>query len=156
MADPKDFLVDWTERLLRHRDLLARKIKSIDKNKDGFDIVAVGQPKDRHIFVDPFMSRLEELSNMLDKDVKVTLVVYNTKDNLATLTDSWKLLNSYPLFCVMFVNPFSTQDTKWTVCPYTHDKVTEKASFSTGLKSMFDSVDAMDEIERNINRQENH
>ena len=154
MAGPKEFLVEWTERLIRHNDMLLKKIKSIDKGIDGFDIIARQEPKDKYIIVEPFLENVEAVRSLLKEDVKAMLVVYNTKENLDVLFREWKQLNNFPEFCIMFVNPFSELDLKWIVCPYTHDKVTEKDSFVTGLKALFESVTAATEsqIESNIKR----
>jgi len=47
------------------------------------------------------------------------------------------------------VNPFSSSDKVWTICPYIHDKICDAASLQAGLEAMAEMVETIDAEELN-------
>jgi hypothetical protein len=58
---------------------------------------------------------------------------------------NWSKLITIPKLSVYFVNPFSETDKRWIIFPYTHHQISEQESLSNGLRSLFESVDPIDE-----------
>ena len=74
-------------------------------------------------------------------DKTVFIITLNTKDNLSKIIENWSNLIEHQNLCIYFVNPASQLETKWVVCPYTHNKITEKASLKSGLETLFSMVE---------------
>jgi hypothetical protein len=136
----KKKLVEWTENYIRNRDIITRFVEGMDRNKEGWDIIVHTKSGDKFYAVMPSIESLDEVAKNADGK-SVVIVAYNTKKNLDKTIEGWSKLTPFPNLSIMFVNPESALDKKWVIFPHTHDKVTEKASFKRGLRSMFETVD---------------
>jgi hypothetical protein len=139
---PKNDLAEWTEKYLKNRDIITCLIQSMEKNKDGWDIIVHAKNADKFYSVMPSIENFDDVLKKAEGNY-VMIVAYNTKKNLDKLIDGWSMLAKHPNLSVMFVNPDSALDKKWIIFPHTHDKITEKASFKRGLKAMFETVEEM-------------
>ena len=144
-SDPKEFLTEWLVRYLKNKDLLLRSIVSIERDKEGADVFVEFKDKKQHFIVCPFIRDLRTLIQGLDQEKHITWVVFNTAENFRGLLDGWKELAEFRHFSMYFVNPFSTMDKRWIIFPYTHERISDKASLETGLKALFDSVEMLTE-----------
>ncbi len=68
----------------------------------------------------------------------VYLVIGNNYENLKTVLIFWNELAKNQNLCILFVNPISSE--KWIVYPYTHNRISEKATLEKGLRSLMDAV----------------
>ena len=62
---------------------------------------------------------------------------------------NWDEFSKFKGLVFYFINPFSNLDKKWVVQPYVHAQIADNASLKTGLKSMFETVDLLNEEEIN-------
>lgn len=132
---------EWIVNYIKNRDILTKTIESIEENKDDWDLVVRTKTGKKYFLIMPIIEDFNEILKKLDKGA-VTVVVLNTKKNLNSLIENWDNVIDYPKFCIMFVNPYSELEKKWTIYPHTHEKVTGKASLAKGLKAMFQTVDS--------------
>ena len=152
----KQYLIEWAINYCKHKDIIAKAIKNIEKlsnnhgDNNSPDVVITLENKNHSIFVLPFIDIFEDVIKKIksssDKGDKVTLVVVNNNKNLLHLIKNWnKLVNISHFFSIIFVNPFSTLDTKWVIFPSTHHSISDENALETGLKSLFSSVEEIDE-----------
>ncbi len=136
-------LKEWLVNYIKNRDILLKSIESINEKSREWDVVVkTKKGGKRHYIVMPELDDFGKIAEKLD-DQTITLVVLNKKKNLDILIENWGKITHNPKFCVIFVNPKSELEKKWIVFPHTHEKVTEKASLTRGLKSLFQTVDAV-------------
>ena len=139
-AKIKDFLLEWTLHYLKNRDLISKKIESIEKGKDKFDAFVKYKDKDQYLSIIPQIKDLNFLER-LDKEKNHLISVFNTKENLSKIVDNWHKLIDFKLLCILFVNPWSSYDKRWIIYPYTHHRIADESSLKAGLKSMFETVE---------------
>ena len=139
------FLADWTVNFVRNKDILLKKIQSIEKNKAGFDIYVKYKDKEQFFIIAPKIPDTDSIISKLNKNSRYSIITLNSKQNLDALVKSWSRLAGFRSLNVMFVNPFSETEKKWIICPYVHDKICDQGSLKTGLKSIFESVEPIEE-----------
>jgi len=146
MQTIKSNLADWTINFLKNKDILLKKISSIDKDSKESDlIVSYKDSKKHHFFI---LENLNDINQLLDKfeyDFYFSIITINSKENLDILLENWEKLSPFENLTIYFVNPFSLLENKWVVQPHTHDKVSEPESIKSGLKTLFSSVDNITE-----------
>ena len=141
----RSFLVDWTVSFFKNKDLLAKKIASIEKNKDGFDISIKFKDKWQYVVVEPQLNDIDTILRKFNGKDYFTIVTLNSSKNLDIVVKNWQKLASFKLLSIMFVNPVSETDKKWVIFPHTHSMVADGASLELGLKSMFGMVEPIEE-----------
>ncbi len=139
------YLVDWIIDYLKNRDLLFRKIDSIEKNKDGFDVYFKFKDKEQFFVVMPVIKDVNAILSKFDSERNFGLVVFNTMGNFDFLVKNWDKLVQFKRLCIFFVNPFSQLDKKWIIYPFTHNGICERTSLERGLKAMFGMVSPLTE-----------
>ena len=74
--------------------------------------------------------------------------------NIGFVVSNWEKLTSFKFLNIHFVNPFSNSDKVWTISPYIHEKVCDKLSLESGLKSMAEMVGtiSVEELNKRLNR----
>lgn len=147
METAHSFLMEWTASFVKNKDVIARKIGTIEKNKDGFDLYVKFKDKEQFFIISPSISNLDLIISKLKNDSHYCIVTLNSGENLDSLIKNWRRLIEFKLLCVIFVNPFSQLDKKWIIYPYTHHKICDESSLKTGLKSMFEMVEPIEEKE---------
>ncbi|HLG23554.1 MAG TPA: hypothetical protein VI564_01345 [Candidatus Nanoarchaeia archaeon] len=141
----KDFLTEWALNFVKNKDAISKKIVSIEKNKNGFDLFVKHKDKEQFIIVMPSLASLDGAIKKLTNSSHFTIVALSSKENFKMLVQNWKTLVEFKFLNVMFANPFSNLDKKWIIFPHTHNKICDEHSLELGLKSMFEMVEQIDE-----------
>ncbi|MFH1398631.1 MAG: hypothetical protein ABIG95_00795 [Candidatus Woesearchaeota archaeon] len=129
-------LLEWASIYIKHRDLVLRRIKDIQVKPDQL-IVAYKDDTVEIVLADPSMQNCQPVKE------KTTFITINTKPNLAILFQNWKTYSQIKELTIIFINPNSELDTKWIIRPYIHSRICDEASLKTGLKAMFETVEAL-------------
>ena len=147
MESAHSYLVEWTANFVKNKDVIARKIENIEKNKDGFDLYVKFKDKEQFFIISPNINNLDLVIPKLKSDSHFCIVTLNSGENLDSLIKNWRRLIEFKFLSVVFVNPFSQLDKKWIIYPHTHHKICDESSLKTGLKSIFEMVEPIDEKE---------
>jgi len=147
MESAKSFLIEWTINFVKNKDVISRKIENIEKNKNGFDLYVKFKDKEQFFIISPSINDLDSIIPRLKNDSHFCIVALNSGENLQSLVKNWRKLVDFRFLSIIFVNPFSQLDKKWMIYPYTHNKICDESSLKTGLKSMFEMVEPIEEKE---------
>ena len=147
MESAHSYLVEWTANFVKNKDVIARKIENIEKNKDGFDLYVKFKDKEQFFIISPGIDNLDLIIPKLKSESHFCIVTLNSGENLDSLIKNWRRLIEFKFLSVVFVNPFSQLDKKWIIYPHTHHKICDESSLKTGLKSIFEMVEPIDEKE---------
>ncbi len=139
------FLVDWAISFIKNRDIVSKKIEKIENGKGGFDLYAKYKHKEQYFIITPKIIGIDELIHRIDSKLSISIVTLNSKENFDVIVKNWRRLIDFKFLNVIFVNPFSNLDKRWIIYPYTHHRVSDESSLKTGLKSMFDMVEPIEE-----------
>ena len=139
----KDALIEWFIGFIKHKDIVQDNLKDIEKDKGGYDLKLIYQDKEEYVIVVPFVKDSNELLDKIDKEKRISVVLFNSKDNFNMLLDNWKKLINFDKLTIYFANMFSASETKWIIRPYMHNMISEEASLKKGLKSMFGMVESI-------------
>lgn len=139
------FLKEWVIGYLKNKDILEKRIEDIKPDEDGFDVVVKFNDKTQFFLIKPTIGNFDEIIEKIKNKGNVSLVVLNNRGNLDGVITNWDKLTEYKSFNVFFINPFSKMDKKWIISPYTHSKICDKGSLKSGLKSMFEMVEPINE-----------
>ena len=145
MDSAHSFMVEWTENFLKNKDILTKKIVSIERNKGGFDLFIKYKDREQYVSVVAELKNLDSIINKINNNSYFTIVALNSKENFEALLKNWKRLVDFKFLSIMLVNPFSGIDKKWIIFPYTHHKICDESSLELGLKSMFGTVEQIGE-----------
>ncbi|MBI2101991.1 hypothetical protein HYT53_05265 [Candidatus Woesearchaeota archaeon] len=145
MENAHDFLVQWTVGFVKNRDLLAKKIERIENGKDGFDLYIKYRDREQFFIITPKISDMDSIVRRINNEHHFSIVTLNSKENFDIILKNWNRLISFKFLSIIFVNPFSEMDKKWSVFPHTHHKICDEASLENGLKSMFSMVEPIEE-----------
>lgn len=145
MENPHAFLVEWTINFLKHKDILTKKIEKIENGKDGFDLYVKFRDREQYFIIAPNIADIEPIIQKINNNAYFSLVVLNSKRNFEIIIKNWPKLISFKFLNIIFVNPFSEMDKKWIVFPHTHHKICDEKALETGLKSLFDMVEPIEE-----------
>ncbi|MFH1456215.1 MAG: hypothetical protein ABIF40_04670 [archaeon] len=141
----KTYLKDWIIKYVENRDLILKKIITIEKQEN--DLIINFKDKQQTFFIEPILNDIDNIINKLQPDKHYALVVLNTIDNFNLIIENWDKLIKFKCLCIYFVNPESNLDKKWMVYPHTHHKICDETSLKTGLKTMFETVEPLTQIE---------
>ncbi len=146
------FLKEWTLRYIKNKDVLTKKISSVDEKEDYFIIIKAD--KQQKYFIEP---SIEDTTKILIKikqyEHNKALVCFHTKENYKQLIEHWKeFVEVGRNFTIFFINPFSKTDRVLSITPYTHNLISDEESLEQGLKTMSETVEFInkDEIEKII------
>ena len=145
MENIHPYLVEWTVNFVKNKDVIAKKIDNIEKNKDGFDLYVKFKDKEQFFIVSPSLGNLDLIIQKINNNSHFCIVTLNSFENIEILIKGWKKLIDFKFLSIIFVNPFSQLDKKWTIYPHTHNKICDESSLKTGLKSMFEMVEPIEE-----------
>src|SRR3989338_2145561 len=153
MGEAKETLLEWVYYYAKNKDVLTRTIVKIEKKQN--ELFIIHKNKIQQYFVVEHISiQKKEDKEIMDTILKVlqqnksdaakfyVIVFYNTTENLQYITKNWNLFVGFPNLTIIFANPASKTDKRWVIQPYTHNKITEKAALESGLKSLFETVEA--------------
>jgi len=147
------YLKEWIHRYLVNKDLIQRKIETMDDSEEDTIIVHLHEGKKHPHLIVPFMVDIDAALARLKDHELCSLVVYNSRQNLDAVIKSWdKLIKFKRHFSIYFVNPFSKLDKRWVIFPYTHNLITDRAGLKPGLETLFAAVEPItkEEVERII------
>ena len=134
-------LTEWFEIYIKHRDLILKKLVSIDIKENHLNITFKDKVQDCFVYLNAKNIDFEELK----KYKNPCLVLLNSEGNFSHILTEWSKCITIPHLCIYFVNPFSELDKKWIVFPYTHHQISEEESLAKGLRALHESVEAIDE-----------
>lgn len=142
----KGFLVEWTVNLLKNKDIIAKKIKDIKTDTEGFDVKVTYTDKTQLFLVTMKLWDMNSiLKKLKDENGYYGIVTFNMKENIDVLVKNWNQLVKFKFLSVYFVNPWSNTDKKWIIYPYTHNRISDPASLIQGLDSMSQMVEFLTE-----------
>ena len=136
MTDWLETIMGWGASYMKHRDLVACKIRDLKVGKDRIDVMNKDGSQELVLGL-PDLSKLDPASVKLP----TIFITMNKKENLKFLIDEWKKLSAVKEISIIFINPDSQLDTKWIIRPFVHARVCDDKTLKQGLKSMFDTVD---------------
>ena len=139
------FLVDWAISFIKNKDIISKRIEKIENGKDGFDLYVKYKDKEQYFIIAPDIPNIDSVMQKLNNNFHFSIVTLNSKDNFAIVVKNWNILANFKFLNIIFANPFSELDKKWIVFPHTHQKICDPDSLKTGLKSMFDMVEPIEE-----------
>ena len=139
------FLVEWTVNFVKHKDALAKKIENIEKNKDNFDLYVKYKDREQYFIIVPEIADINAIIQKISNEKYLSIVTLNSKSNFEIILKNWNRLVSFKFLNIIFANPFSELDKKWIIFPYTHHRICDENSLETGLKSMFQMVEPIEE-----------
>ena len=125
-------LCKWAKDFIRHRDLFHRKLESIEDNENGF-IAYYKNKKEIYIIED-----ILDFEN-IPKDADVCFVTLNNHKNFNKLLTEWKIIISFSNLKIIFVEKIASGK-HWIINPYIHDRISDKSSLKSGLKTLFDNA----------------
>ena len=136
-------LKDWIITYLKNRDLMFRKIESVEQNKGGFDFCIKFKDKEQFFIVQPVMDDISSLLSKFNSEHHFGIAAFNTHENFDFLVRNWGKFAEIKNLSIYFINPFSNLDKKWIIHPYTHNNICEKSALAKGLRAMFDTVEPL-------------
>lgn len=140
---------DWTQRFVENKDIVLRKINSIDKTDGGLFV----KYADREcVFL--MLPSLKDVESILKKLEKIsqykTIVTLNSIENRDIVVKNWDRFVSFGnKLVIYFVNPFSKAEKIWIISPYVHNFIADMESLELGLKTMSENVEYTNEEEVN-------
>jgi len=138
MDNVNSFIVDWSIRFLENRDTIKREIDNIEKDKDGFDIIINYKDKIKCFIISLTLGG--GIINRIKNNSHYGIFALNNPTNIRFIVSNWKQLVEFRFLNIYFINPFSGSDKVWIICPYIHDKICDRTSLESGLKSMAEMV----------------
>lgn len=139
------FLVEWTINFIKNKDITAKKIEKIENGKDGFDLYVRYKDREQYFIIAPNIIDFDSLIQKINNNFYFSIVTLNSKENFEIILKNWNRLTGFKFLNIIFINPFSGLDKKWIVFPYTHQRICDESSLKTGLKSMFNMVEPIEE-----------
>lgn len=141
------FLKEWTVRYIKNKDLITKKIVSIEEGADGFKVIRAD--RELQFFIEPFLADVNRILLRIQQgEHGRALVCFHTKENFDVLMKQWKrFVDAGKNLTMYFVNPFSKTDRVLTLSPYTHDLIADESTLMQGLKTMSGSVEFTTEEE---------
>ena len=141
------FLAEWAINFLKNKDILAKKIEKIERDKDGFDVYVKYRDREQYVIVAPQLKDIDSMIKKINNISYFSIVTLNSKENFDAIVKKWNALTGFKFLNIIFVNPFSESDKKWVIFPHTHHKICDEGSLETGLKSMFGMVEPIEEVQ---------
>ncbi len=149
MVDAKviSFLKEWVTRYLKNKDIITKKIQSIEDFDDGFDVIK--KDKEQRFFVKPFLVDYEDtLQKIRNYAHSKVIICLNTKENFEEFINKWdRFVDAGRDLSVYFVNPFSKTEKVWIINPHTHALISDEQTLKQGLKTMAETVEFTTEEE---------
>ena len=149
MNDVNSYLIDWSVRFLKNRDMMKGEIVKIEKKENGF--VINYKDKTKYYIIVPILDT--DILNKIKDDNHYGIFTLNNMGNLGFVVSNWEKLVEFKFLNIYFMNPFSNSDKVWAISPYIHEKVCDKMSLESGLKSMAEMVEtiSVEELNKRLN-----
>ena len=141
MTEPVKYLLEWAGFYAKHKDIYEKKI--VDIKEDGDKLVIKRKEDVINYLGQPSLNK-NKLKDFGKKDF-ITIVTFNTANNIEELLKGWHFYAEYPNLIIIFINPKSNLDTKWIIKPYLHQRICDEKALKRGLKSIYETVEPMKE-----------
>ena len=147
MEKETKFLKDWSVRYIKNKDIITRKIVSVNEQEDSF--VIERKDKTQKLFVIPFLKNVEDIVDKVrEYEHSKGIFCFHTRENFDFLIKNWGyFVDLGRNFTMNFVNPFSKLDRVLSLSPYTHYLISDAESLKEGLKTMAENVEFATEEE---------
>ncbi|MBW3012498.1 hypothetical protein KY311_04890 [Candidatus Woesearchaeota archaeon] len=137
-------LKEWAKTYFLNKDILRGNKPTVEEKHDY--ILITNQDKSHVILIvkeqvselSSVMKRFQELEKEHNAE-KLTLVLYNKKENVDLIVKSWAELIKNPKLTVVLANPHTNN--KWVLTPHIHNKIADIKNLKNGLLSMYGSVE---------------
>jgi len=133
-----EFLADWAYHYATHISVFHGNEEKVTLN-DGV-VNVKGSSNARYV---PAVDLSDYQHKNPANGETIYVVTFNTKENLAAFEKDWKKFSEHRNVIVIFLNPKSKLDKKWTIHPYVHNKICDESALHTGLKALFSNVDSL-------------
>jgi len=138
-----EYLRDWAYEFLKNKDLILRRIESMEIHDD-IILIKLREGYEQGCLIAPFIEDLSQCFSKLERYSHATLIAYNTEENYNALLKDWDKMAAFKRqFNLHFVNPFSAKDKQWGIFPYTHQLITQGEGLKTGLSALRSNVDVI-------------
>lgn len=134
----EEFILDWAEQYVKHRDMIFRNIKDVDRQQDCF-IVRYKDDSFEKFLPKPDLNMLD----LKDAAPSTTIITLNTKNNFKILLDKWRSFAEVKELKLIFFNPDSELEQRWIIKPYIHNRICDEKTLKQGLKAMFHTVQVL-------------
>ena len=128
----------WMVRFLQNKDLILKQIKEIKEEEKGVRVF-YKDGREQELIVVPELEDTFDFSQI--KEGHKGIIAVNNQKNFDFIVKNWQKLVQNKNFIIYFINPFSKQEKRWAVYPYTHNRVTEGEKIKEGLLSLYINVD---------------
>lgn len=143
--DPAKVLKEWIIEYIKNKDIFTKSIKDIKQSNN--EIIVEHTNKVHAFIVIPFIEDINPITRKIDASSEfISLVIFNSKDNLNKVIENWEKLSKNPKFSIYFVNPFSSLEKKWIIFPSTHSLISSGSNLKKGLLALFSTVE---EVKKN-------
>ena len=140
-------LLQWMERYLRNKDLVHKRIKTLEVQGDTLTVAYADHTHQFRILTT--LPAAQEATAPLTDAAHCSIVTYHTMENFNALIRDWEHYAKFKRhFSLYFVNPFSRQDKLWVLYPASHHAISEDSNRKAGLNSIASVVDttSLDEL----------
>lgn len=145
MNNVQKYLMEWSTRYAKHRDIYERRIVEI--KEDDNKLIIKRKEGILSYLILPVLNK-NDLKGFGKKE-NITIVTFNTMKSFEELVTNWHLYADYPDLVIMFINPKSNLEKKWLVKPCIHQLVCDDIALRKGLRSIFETVEPLKEKEIN-------
>ncbi len=135
------FLTDYAITFLENMDAILKKIKSINRNCQGFNFCVEYKENKKCFLIKPLLD--ESIFEKTKTDQFLGIIALSNPENMKFLLKQWKNISRHKGMVFYFINPFSNLDKIWIICPYVHNRICDNSSLELGLKSMMDLVESI-------------
>lgn len=146
LVEAFDGLKQWALLYVKHRDINVKKIADIKDTDYGF-LVANNDGTATSCVIQVLLGDINrgfiQATAAADKK-SVLIVTLSNDDNIRAAYRMWEVIAANPGLLIVFVNPFSSQEEKWVLKPFLHNKVCDRTSLLQGLKAMAELVEPID------------
>ncbi len=137
--EPQEFLREWAYHYAQHLAVFHASGEKVEKEDRQ---ITVKNSKTAVTYVPA--ADLDKYSHRAPSaNETIQVITFNTDHNLDALIKGWKAFCEHKNVLVIFLNPKSKLDTKWSIHPFVHNKICDEKALKVGLKSIFSNVDKL-------------
>jgi hypothetical protein len=136
----QESLKEWYLKYRKNRDIMLKRISSIEENKVPLIIYNKDNTQEI-IIINENTSSLIDLLNDISNTFYINIVLLNKKNHIDILIKEWDKLIEYKNLTILFVNPESITEKRWLIKPAIHNTISEKATLKQGIYSIAEAVE---------------
>jgi len=130
-------LAEWARHFLKHQDIMKREILDIEERSEGACTILIVKKKNGQ--EDWYIAgALDDAVKHVDGSRRQGIVCFNSKVNLKSLIQHWKIFAAHPTLKIVFAHPPSNE--RWVLVPNHHNRVADDDALALGLESLFSTV----------------